>query len=148
LSLYAESSAVLAWLLDEDAAQDVLGLLSAEPLIIASDLTLIECDRALHRAVALGELTEADAADRRAHLATVSAHWTLLRIGSEVVERARLSFPGPPIRTLDAIHLASLLVARSAVPGLTLLTLDTRVRDTAAQLGIESRPGISLRRGD
>lgn len=140
MSLYAESSAVLAWLLDEDAAETVLGLLTAEQLIIASDLTLVECDRALHRAVALRELAEADAADRRAHLATVSSHWTLLRIGPEVVERARQSFPGLPIRTLDAIHLASLLVARSAVPGLTLLSLDTRVRDAAAQLGIELRP--------
>jgi predicted nucleic acid-binding protein len=140
LSLYAESSAVLAWLLDEDAAETVLGLLAAEQLIIASDLTLVECDRALHRAVALRELTEADAADRRAHLARVSSHWTLLRIGSEVIERARQPFPGLPIRTLDAIHLASLLVARSAVPGLTLLSLDTRVRDAAAQLGIELSP--------
>ena len=140
MSLYAESSAVLAWLLDEDAAETVIGLLSAEQLIIASDLTLVECDRALHRALALRELTEADAADRRAHLATVSSHWTLLRIGSEVVERARQSFPGLPIRTLDAIHLASLLVARSAVPNLALLSLDTRVRDAAVQLGIEVRP--------
>jgi predicted nucleic acid-binding protein len=140
LSLYAESSAVLSWLLDEDAAETVLELLAAEDLIIASDLTLVECDRALHRAVALNELTEADAADRRAHLATVSSHWTLLRIGSEVVERARQSFPGLPIRTLDALHLASLLVARSVVPGLTLLSLDSRVREGAAQLGIELRP--------
>jgi predicted nucleic acid-binding protein len=140
LSLYAESSAVLAWLLDEEAAGTVLGLLTGEQTIIASDLTLIECDRALHRAVALRDLSEPDAADRRAYLASVSSHWTLLRIGPEVVDRARHSFPGLPIRTLDAIHIASLLVARSAVPGLTLLSLDARLRDTAAQLGIELRP--------
>jgi predicted nucleic acid-binding protein len=90
--------------------------------------------------VALRELREAHAADLRAHLATVSSHWTLMRIGSEVVDRARQPFPGPSVRTLDAIHLASLLVARSAVPGLTLLSLDSRVRDAATQLGIEVRP--------
>lgn len=77
---------------------------TADPLIIASDLTLIECDRVLHRTVVLGELSEADAADRRAQLATVSADWTLLRIGAEAVERARQPFPGAPLRTLDAIH--------------------------------------------
>jgi len=66
----------------------------------------------------LGELSEADAADRRAQLAAVSADWTLLRIGAEAVERARQPFPGAPLRTLDAIHLASLLVARSAIAGL------------------------------
>jgi hypothetical protein len=140
VSLYAESSAVLAWLLDEEPAASVRELLAADPQIIASDLTLIECDQALHRAATLGELNEADAADRRAHLASAASHWTLLRIGPEVVQRARLPFPGPPIRTLDAIHLASLLVARSFVAGLTLLSLDGRVRGAATLLGTEIRP--------
>jgi hypothetical protein len=33
-------------------------------MVLASDLTLIECDRVLFRAATLGEFTEADAADR------------------------------------------------------------------------------------
>ena len=140
MSLYAESSAVLAWLLDEESATAIRESLAAEPLIVASDLTLIECDRVLLRAAALGELTEAEAADRRAQLATVASHWTVLRIGPEVVERARQPFAGEPIRTLDAIHLASLLVARSAIAGLALLSLDARVRNAAALLGIELHP--------
>jgi predicted nucleic acid-binding protein len=140
LSLYAESSAVLAWLLDEEPGATVRELLAAEPIVVASDLTLIECDRALHRAAALGELSEADAADRRAYFATIASQWTLLRVGPEIVERARQPFPGDPIRTLDAIHLASLLVARSALAGLLLLSLDGRVRGAAARLGIELRP--------
>lgn len=140
MSLYAESSAVLAWLLDEESGVAVREALAAEQMVVASDLTLIECDRVLHRAATLGELSEADAADRRAHLATVAAHWTLLRIGPEIVERARQPFPGEPIRTLDAIHLASLLVARSALAGLVLLSLDGRVRGAAARLGIQLRP--------
>ena len=140
MSLYAESSAVLAWLLDEESAEVVRESLAAERLVVASDLTLVECDRVLHRAAALGELTEAEAADRRAYLGAVAAHWSLLRIGEEVIERARQSFPGEPIRTPDAIHLASLLVARSAIAGLSLLSLDARVRAAAAGLGIEVRP--------
>lgn len=140
MSLYAESSAILAWLLDEEPAASVCELLAAEQMVVASDLTLIECDRVLHRALALGELTEAEAADRRAHLATAAAHWIVLRIGPEVVERARQPFPGQPVRTLDAIHLASLLVARSAIAGLALLSLDIRVRGAAAALGIQLQP--------
>ena len=140
MSLYAESSAVLAWLLDEESATTVRACLAAEQIIVASDLTLIECDRVLHRAAALGELSEADAADRRAYLATVTSHWTMMRMGLEVVERARQPFTGAPIRTLDAIHLASLMVARSSLAGLALLSLDVRVREAAARLGIELRP--------
>ena len=141
MSLYAESSAVLAWLLDEDSGAAVRESLAAEPLVVASDLTLIECDRVLQRAAALGELSEADAADRRAHLNRVASHWTLLRIGPEVVERARQPFPGEPIRTLDAIHLATLLVVRSGLAALALLSLDRRLRSAAGRMGIELRPG-------
>jgi len=73
--------------------------LADEDVRVTSDLTLIECDRVLQRAAALGELSEAGAANRRASLATRGAQWTLLRIGAEVVERARLPSPGEPIRS-------------------------------------------------
>jgi hypothetical protein len=140
VNVYAESSAVLAWLLDEASSPQVRRVLAASEIVVASDLTLIECDRVLLRAAALGELTEAEAADRRAHLATAAAHWHVLRIGSEVVERARQPFPGEPIRTLDAVHLASVLVARSAVAGVEMLSLDDRIRKAAGRLGLRVRP--------
>ena len=140
MNLYAESSAVLAWLLDEETAPVVRQLLTEAETIVASDLTLIECDRVLIRAINLGELTEAEAADRRAHLSAAASHWHVLRIANEVVDRARQPFPGEPIRTLDAIHVASALVARSVVSGLVMLSLDERVRDVAKKLGVEVLP--------
>jgi len=138
--VYAESSAVLAWLLDEPSGADVRQELTGAEVVIASDLTLIECDRVLMRAAVMGELTEADAADRRAHLVTAASHWHLLRIGPEIVERARQPFPGEPVRTLDAIHLASALMARGTLHGLELLTLDERIRRAARPLGFRVRP--------
>jgi predicted nucleic acid-binding protein len=143
MSVYAESSAVLAWLLDEPSGPAVRQLLAAADAVVASDLTLIECDRVLQRAAVLGELTEAEAADRRAHLAMATAHWHVLRIGPEVVDRARRPFPGEPIRTLDAIHLASVLFARSALAGIELLSLDDRIRKAAGRLGLRVRPEVT-----
>lgn len=140
MSLYAESSAVLGWLLDENAAADVRRSLAAAEIVVASDLTLIECDRVILRAAALGELTEADAADRRAHLTAAASHWQVLRIAPEIVERARQPFPGEPIRTLDAIHLASALTARTAIVGLRLLSLDDRIRRAGKKLGLDIIP--------
>jgi uncharacterized protein with PIN domain len=140
VNLYAESSAVLAWLLDENSAADVRRSLAAADIVVASDLTLIECDRVILRAAAAGELTEAEAADRHAHLTSAASHWHILRVGPEIVERARRPFPGEPIRTLDAIHLASALVARTAIVGLTLLSVDDRVRRAGKKLGLDVIP--------
>lgn len=140
MNLYAESSAVLAWLLGEEGAPRVRRALAAAELVLASDLTLVECDRVLLRALALNGLTEAALADRRALLNRAAAHWNVLRIGPEIVERARRPFPGEPIRTLDALHLASALAARSAVAGIQLLSLDERIRRVAAQLGFRLQP--------
>jgi predicted nucleic acid-binding protein len=138
--LYAESSAVLAWLLDEEFATKIRQLLTATEIVLASDLTIVECDRVILRASAIGDLTEAEAADRRAHLTSAASHWQVLRIGPEVIERARQPFPAEPIRTLDALHLASALVARSAVAGVELLSLDERIRKSAKGLGFRLHP--------
>ncbi len=140
VNVYAESSAVLAWLLSEPAGSRASEALANAAAVIASDLTLVECDRVLIRAVVLGELAEADAASRRAHLTAAAAHWNILRIGPAIVERARARFPGEPLRTLDAIHLASALEARSAMAGLELLSLDDRIRTAARRLGFRLQP--------
>lgn len=140
MNVYAESSAVLAWLLDEPRSRGVLDLLNDAEIVVSSDLTLVECDRVLWRAVWLRELSEAEAADRRAHFAAAAVHWHMLRVAADVVNRARQPFPDEPIRTLDAIHLASALLARSAVPGLQVLSLDDRVRRNGRLLGFQVVP--------
>ncbi len=108
--------------------------------VLTSDLTLVECDRALIRAeVSLG-LRAAEIEGRRTLLETTAAHWTLLSIGPAVIDRARRPFPAEPIRTLDALHLASALGAAETLDGLTVLSLDRRVRSSARALGLSVLP--------
>jgi predicted nucleic acid-binding protein len=140
VKIYAESSAVLAWLLGEDTASRVRNVLGRAELVIASDLTLLECDRVLIRAVALSEIGEAAAADRRARLNEAATHWHVLRLSPDIVDRARRPFPAEPIRTLDALHLAAALAARSSVAGMELLSLDDRIRRAGEQLGFRLQP--------
>ena len=140
MNVYAESSAVLAWLLGESDGEDARDRLSAARLVLTSDLTLIECDRVLHRAAVVGELSEAEAAERRALVGVAAEHWIVQAIDREIVERARRPFPREPIRTLDAIHLATALATRGLVTELQLLSLDERIRRNAADLGFEVVP--------
>jgi predicted nucleic acid-binding protein len=140
LNLYAESSAVLAWLLGDEGEARVRRTLSAATIVFASDLTLIECDRVLIRAVTLQALDEREAAKRRSSLQSIAAGWQLLRVSPEIVSRARQPFPAEPIRTLDALHLASAITARSAVPDLVLLSLDERIRKAGLGMGFTVHP--------
>lgn len=140
MNLYAESSAVLAWLLLEREGLRVDRLLTAAESVISSDLTLIECDRALLRAAAIGRLSATEASDRKRELSALASAWSVLRISPEIVERARRPFPVETIRALDAIHLASALVARAATPFLEILTLDDRIREVARDLGLKIQP--------
>jgi predicted nucleic acid-binding protein len=140
VNVYAESSAVLAWLLGEETGHSVRDVLQHADLVLASDLTLVECDRVLIRAVTSGKIEETVSADRRAHLNQATSHWHVWRVSPDIVERARHPFPAEPMRTLHAIHLASALAVRSAVPGVELLTLDDRIRRAAKLLGFHLQP--------
>jgi predicted nucleic acid-binding protein len=134
--VYAESSAVLAWLLGEPTGPAVRRTLEAAEFVVTSDLTLIECDRALHRARSLGQLSAESFVELSAELRRVAAGWILLRMSDEIVERARGSFPEEPIRSLDALHLSSALTAAALIPETAILTFDGRVRRCGRGLGL------------
>lgn len=109
-------------------------------MVLASDLTLVECDRAFIRAHDAGRLTRAQAGALHAALARSAGRWSLLRVDAHVIERARRPFPHEPLRALDALHLASALIARDVLPDLALLSLDRRIRAAGRELGLPLAP--------
>jgi hypothetical protein len=92
------------------------------------------------RVATSGRLSESEVQRLRGVLAATIPRWSLMRVDADVVARARRPFPVEPMRTLDAVHLASALLARSAVADLTLLALDGRVRDAGRALGFHVAP--------
>lgn len=107
---------------------------------MTSTLTLIETDRAVLRGVDAGRFDAARAEERLAVLRSRVEHWVLFDIDGAVVERARARFPAEPIRSLDAIHLATALQIRALVPDLRVLSLDDRLRASARELGLALLP--------
>jgi hypothetical protein len=82
-------------------------------------------------------------ADRRDELRRLAAGWVLVRLSDEIVARARESFPAEPIRSLDALHLATALELATLLPETAVLALDDRVRRSGRALGLAvvSLPG-------
>lgn len=140
MTVYAESSSVLRWLLEEGHADEIHGLLRGATKVVCSRLTLVETRRVIRRAVAENELDELGGAAVLEALARAAAGWAVLEMSRDVAERAEGSFPVEPVRTLDALHLASALLLRQALPDLRLLSSDDRVRVNGRRLGFEVVP--------
>jgi predicted nucleic acid-binding protein len=128
-----ESSALVAALLEHDTA--ALKPLPAGTQLVTSALTLAEAGRAIIRARATGRLTpEEEQAAVRA-LRTFERRCFTLDVDRAVLTRVRRLFPIEPLRTLDAVHLATTELLGEAPQVVTIVTRDVRVRDNARALG-------------
>jgi predicted nucleic acid-binding protein len=130
---YVESSALLAALLEHDAA--ALAALRAEGRRVTSALTFAEASRALVRARVAGRLTPAQERQALRGLHTFERRCAVVAVTDEVLTRAGRPFPVEPIRTLDAIHLATAELLGETPQLVTLITRDDRVRRNARAFG-------------
>lgn len=128
--IYLDTSVALAQLLGEDRVPPAT--LWREPLI-ASRLLEYELWTRLH-ARGLGASHGDAARDLLARLA-------FIELAPPVLARALEPFP-LPVRTLDAIHLASLHFLHERRQPVRLATFDLRLEAVARRLGIEIVPAL------
>jgi len=101
---------------------------------LSSALIRLECLRTIDRArIRLG-LPDAEVADRRAAVLERLAAFELIPIDAAVLDRAAEPFP-TLLGSLDAVHLASALLARRRVPELAFATHDGELATAARAVG-------------
>jgi uncharacterized protein len=137
---YVDSSAVLAVLLQEERAEDVRCAMRAASTVVTSALTAVECSRALIHAQKVGRIDDDAERSLQASLAEADAEWSVYSLSARVLARARAPMPANPIRTLDALHIATVLTLRESFSDLTVVSLDNRMRDCVAALGLPILP--------
>lgn len=130
---YVESTALVAALLEHDTA--VMRALPAGTARATSALTFAETARAIVRARATERLTEAQAQAATRALRTFQRRCFVVEVDARVLARVGRPFPVEPIRTLDAVHLATAELLGEPPQLVTIVTRDTRVRDNAKALG-------------
>ena len=126
--LYLDTSAVLRAILESGASPDLEARITRAPVLITSRLSLVESSRALHRLRQLGQVSETKLADADRELSAVWARCELWELTASVCERARQVAPAKSLRTLDALHLATFVMARERIEDLELVTADQRLR--------------------
>ena len=135
-AVYAESSALLAWLLAEERSEEVRLALESATSLLTSSLTFVEVERALLRVGAEGVLREGDIQRLRGMLHRLRPECSVMEVSEDVLERASRAFPVEPVRTLDALHLATALEFARGYHDLRILSHDRRISDNAEALGL------------
>ncbi|MGD2124313.1 MAG: type II toxin-antitoxin system VapC family toxin [Gemmatimonadota bacterium] len=127
LALYLETSAVLRAVLEGGTTPAIETRIGAASTLITSRLSLVEAARAFLRLRADGLASEEQLADAGRDLDALWARCEIWELTPLVCELAGQLSPTNPLRTLDALHLATYLLARRRIAGLELLTADERL---------------------
>jgi len=130
---YIESSALIAAKLDRD--RTAWEAIRGEGVRFASALTLAEFARRVIRGRHAGDLDDVRVRALMKWLGQFARRCTIIDIDSELLARVRRPFPIEPVRTLDAIHLATIESRQEEPSQIAVVTRDRRIADNARAMG-------------
>ncbi|MBI4259468.1 MAG: type II toxin-antitoxin system VapC family toxin [Actinobacteria bacterium] len=142
MNVYVDSSVLLRVVLGEPRRLRVWGRITNA---VSSELIRPECLRTIDRARLRLGLADQVIAERRGSILEAIEGFSLVPVVPRVLERAAEPFP-TMLGSLDAIHLASALVARNEFEGLSLATHDDELAIAARAVGFTvhgAPPGTS-----
>ena len=107
-----DTSAVLRAVLESGTTPEIEARLGSAPLLVTSRLSLVESARAMWRIRGRTDASERRLADAEREIEAVWARCEIWEVTPSVCDLARQVAPGKAVRTLDALHLATFLLAR------------------------------------
>jgi predicted nucleic acid-binding protein len=137
---YFDTSALVKRYVSESGRREVLRLLRRHQLVTSAILP-VEVQSALRRRTSEGTLDAIRVPEILKRVAADRAYWTLVEVGSEVLAVAETLIAAHPLRTLDAIHVASAQLFRSRVttPEFIFVSADERQTAAAVAVGLTGR---------
>ncbi len=137
VSYYLDTSAMLKRYVDELGSPWLRTQISNSPLLISSQLLVVEITSAFNRRVREGTLTPAEY--RRSHAIFCDdcrTEYQIIAVLDAIVDLACDLLERHPLRGYDAMHLATALTAQQSLrarglPGLTFLCADDRLLNAA-----------------
>lgn len=133
---YFDTSVLVKCYVEEPGTVEAMRLIRRHT-VLSSTLAPIELTGALRRQEASGALTRRQRDHALLRFQADRAQWTLLEMDSHVLARAEGLAGAAPVKTLDALHLASALVFQSETSlRPPFITGDAQQRRAADALGL------------
>ncbi len=137
---YFDTSALVKRYIAEAGRREVLQLLRRYD-VVTSAILPVELRSVLRRRVSEGTLEAERVPGILKRATTDRAYWTFVEIAADVLTAAETLVGTHPLRTLDAVHVASAQVFAARMTGsdMIFVSADARQASAAAAVGITSR---------
>jgi uncharacterized protein len=137
---YFDTSALVKRYVDEPGRREVQQLLRRHECV-TSAISSVELRSALRRRVTENSLDASRLPEILRRVVADRAYWTVVEVGTEVLRGAETLVSIHPVRTLDAIHVASaqLLATRLSISDLIFVSADQRQTEVASAIGLTTR---------
>lgn len=126
--LYVDTSAVLRAVLESGVSPAIEARIAAAEALVTSRLALVESSRAVLRLRQESRLSETALADAEREIESFWRRCEVFELTSFVCTLAASIAPQHALRTLDALHAATFVVARRRLGDVELVTADERLR--------------------
>jgi hypothetical protein len=140
---YFDTSALVKRYVDEEGRARVLQLLRRHQCV-TSALLSVEFRSALRRRTTDGSLDARRVPEILKRFGADREFWALVEVTGDVLRSAEKLVAAHPLRTLDAIHVASaeLFADRLVASGLTFVSADARQIAVAAAVGMKTEHAV------
>jgi uncharacterized protein len=137
---YFDTSALVKRYVVEPGRREVQQLLRRHDCVTSAILP-VELRSALRRRVAERTLDGSHVSELLKRVVADRPYWTVIEVGTEVLRGAEALVSAHPLRTLDAIHVASaqLFAARLSIADLIFVSADKRQVEAASAIGLTTR---------
>lgn len=137
---YFDTSALVKRYVDEPGRREVQQLVRRHDCVTSAILS-VELRSALRRRVTERTLDSSRVSEILKRVVADRAYWTVIEVGTQVLSGAEALVSVHPLRTLDAIHVASaqLFASRLSIADLIFVSADKRQTEVASAIGLMTR---------
>lgn len=134
---YFDTSVLIKNYIEESGSPHARALLR-KYRFLSSTLAPLEVFSALCRRQAAGELEARDLSAIRSRIQEDRLYWKLVEVSSQVLSQAEELVQNTGLRTLDAIHVASVVTVHAAMAlRIPFITADRHQKDVAERLALD-----------
>ncbi len=130
-AIYLDTSVVLRTVFETGTSPELEQRISRARVLVTSRLSRVEAARAFLRLRAEAVVAEERLADAQRAVDALWSRCETWELTPGVCDLAAVVAPHMPLRTRDALHLATYVLARRRLPALDLLTADHRLERAA-----------------